>query len=91
MEWFSRSNRRSSYVISQIGGHLTGLCLPIIAYFNRDYQGMHIWAAIMSAAALPTYFFIPESPRWLACNQRSQEAEEIIMVWQTSSGEKTFF
>lgn len=61
-------------------GHLTGFTLPIVAYFNRDYSWMHVTAAALSSLALPTYFFIPESCRWLACNRKCERAETILMV-----------
>ena len=41
---------------------------------------MHVWAAVAGAVAIPAWFFVPESPRWLACNKRVKEAEDIIMV-----------
>ncbi len=80
LEWFSKTNRLTANVISQVVGHGVGVVLPIIAWFNRDYKWMHIWAAAIGALALPTYFLIPESPRWLACNNRREEAEHKVMV-----------
>ena len=46
----------------------------------RDYVWMHVWSAVVASVAVPAWFFVPESPRWLACNKRVMEAEEIIMV-----------
>lgn len=46
----------------------------------RDYVWMHVWSAVVGAVAIPAWFFVPESPRWLACNKRVKEAEDIIMV-----------
>ena len=46
----------------------------------RDYTWMHVWSAVVGSVAIPAWFFVPESPRWLACNKRVKEAEDIIMV-----------
>ena len=46
----------------------------------RDYVWMHVWSAVVASVAVPAWFFVPESPRWLACNKRVIEAEDIIMV-----------
>ena len=51
----------------------------------RDYVWMHVWSAVVASVAVPAWFFVPESPRWLACNKRVVEAEDIIMVILTSS------
>lgn len=79
MEYFDKGSRRVVYCLSQLFGHGTGVFLPLISYFNRDYLWMHIWVALLSVIALPTYFLVPESARWLACNHRCQEAEDILM------------
>ena len=52
--------------------------MPI--YLFRDYVWMHVWSAVVASVAIPAWFFVPESPRWLACNKRVKEAEDIIMV-----------
>ena len=54
--------------------------MPLSFYSVRDYVWMHVWSAVVASVAIPAWFYVPESPRWLACNKRVKEAEDIIMV-----------
>ena len=51
---------------------------------------MHVWSAVVASVAVPAWFFVPESPRWLACNKRVIEAEDIIMVREAGEGMKSW-
>ena len=48
------------------------------SYDIIDWTWMHIWTGIISMTAWPCFFFIPESPRWLAINGNSQAAADIL-------------
>ena len=53
--------------------------LNLIAYLSHTYTMIHMCAGIIAACLLPIYFFVPESPRWLAQNKREKEALKIIL------------
>ena len=80
MEFFDKSHRRQAFCINGMIGHSVGFLLPLICYFNRDYTHMHIFIGCLGFLALPVFFKVPESIRWLACNDRAKEAEKIVMV-----------
>ena len=61
-------------------------CLPInplvfslILYLNRTFTGIHLWGGIATMVILPFYFIIPESPRWLAQNNKEEEALKVLL------------
>ena len=48
-------------------------------YLNRTYTGIHLWGGISSMAILLFYFLIPESPRWLAQNNKEKDALKVFI------------
>ena len=47
---------------------------------------MHLAVGVASSVAIVTYPVIPESIRWLSCNNRIGEAEDILKV--TKAGDQ---
>ena len=56
------------------------LVTSLILYLNRTYTGIHLWGGLVSLCNLPLYFFICESPRWLAQNNREEEAVKTLIT-----------
>ena len=52
--------------------------VAIIVHFSRHWSNVHIGVAIASFSFIPACF-IPESPRWLAQNNRHEEAFEVMI------------
>merc|ERR1712018_729132 len=46
---------------------------------NRTFTGIHLWSGLANILILPFYFIIPESPRWLAQNNKEDEAVEVLI------------
>ncbi|KAM9788586.1 uncharacterized protein ACB057_013132 [Neosynchiropus ocellatus] len=56
-------------------GYMT---LPWIAYAIRDWRTLLAVLSSTSVVYLPLWWFIPESPRWLITQGRTEEAEAIV-------------
>ena len=79
MEYFSRDKRTVVIALDALLAIILSLVNPLIAYFHRDWQSMHIWAGAVCLLALPWVLFgAPESARWLIANNRSRQAEAIL-------------
>ncbi|XP_029309229.1 solute carrier family 22 member 21-like [Cottoperca gobio] len=52
--------------------------LPIFAYFIRGWRMLLVASAIPGFLFIPTWWVIPESPRWLLQKGRVEEAESVI-------------
>jgi OCT family organic cation transporter-like MFS transporter 4/5 len=59
----------------------------LIAYLNRTWTGIHIGVGIAVAVSLPIYFLVPESPRWLAQNNKTDQALKILVKMAKINGE----
>lgn len=60
----------------------------LIAYMNQSWTGIHIWVGITIALILPLYLILPESPRWLAQNQKEEEAFRVLLKIANVNGKK---
>ncbi|XP_074505836.1 organic cation/carnitine transporter 2-like [Sebastes fasciatus] len=66
-------------------GHCVGFgvgyaLLPLFAYFIRGWRMLLVATAIPGFLFIPTWWLIPESPRWLLQKGRVEEAELVIRV-----------
>ncbi|XP_060939603.1 organic cation/carnitine transporter 2-like [Limanda limanda] len=75
--------RDSARVSFTFLGHSLGFglgyaLLPLFAYFIRGWRMLLVASAIPGLLLVPTWWLIPESPRWLLQKGRVEEAELVI-------------
>ncbi|XP_074545175.1 organic cation/carnitine transporter 2-like [Halichoeres trimaculatus] len=78
-EMLSQSARVSFTLLGHsLGFGLGYALLPILAYFIRGWRMLLVASAIPSLLFIPSWWLIPESPRWLLQKGRLEEAERVI-------------
>ncbi len=55
------------------------IVLAIVGYYLRDWTHLHLASGVVCLLALPTWWLVPESIRWLAQNHKRTEAHDIIL------------
>ncbi|XP_035027242.2 solute carrier family 22 member 5 [Hippoglossus stenolepis] len=78
-EMLSESARVSyTFLGHSLGFGLGYALLPLFAYFIRGWRMLLVASAIPGLLIVPTWWLIPESPRWLLQKGRVEEAELVI-------------
>ena len=83
-ELFTSEWRFVSYIISAIP--TSEFVFALVLYLNRTFTGIHLYCGILSMVILPFYFILPESPRWLAQNDREDESLQVLIKWARING-----
>ena len=55
------------------------LILTGLAFWLRSWFKLQLAFAIFSLLLILYYFFVPESPRWLLENGKTEEAKEVLL------------
>lgn len=64
------------------------MVLPGVAYLIRDWKILQLVLSAPSVLLFVTWYFLPESPRWLLRKGRIQEAEAILRQAAERNGRK---
>ena len=62
--------------------------MVFIAYMVRDWRYLQLTIAVVSVLSLVSWFFTDESVRWLAQNDKKQEAKRILLKIAKRNGRK---
>ena len=76
-EIFTPNWRYSYQVAMQIP--IKDLIFTAIIYYSRTWTQIHLWTGILAGCALPLFALVPESARWLAMNNKEEEALQILL------------
>ena len=80
MELFDSKWRKLAYIISVAFYTPASLIKPLIAYLERDWKYMHLWAGLVALATLPLMAFcLLESIRWQILNGQEENARKLLL------------
>ena len=89
MELFDSKWRKFAYLISMFFYGVSNLITPLIAYLERDWKYMHLYAGLIVIAAFPLVAFcMVESIRWQILNGEAKSAEKRLLSIAKINGRK---
>jgi len=79
-ELFGPTHRFLTYLFSGLTLPFGLSCLALIGYLIRDYIYMHVFFACLYGVTLITYWFVPESSKWLSTRKGRKNRKRILKV-----------
>ncbi|KAK6169545.1 hypothetical protein SNE40_020580 [Patella caerulea] len=78
LELVGPSKRKFTGIVIELFWCIGLFILSVMAYFIRDWRTLHLAISVPSVLLLAIFWFIPESPRWLASQNKTEKAEMIL-------------
>ncbi|XP_016413382.1 solute carrier family 22 member 7 [Sinocyclocheilus rhinocerous] len=74
VEWVSIKHRKLVGVIDSLSWTFAFMSFPLVAYFIRDWRWLTVAISLPTVTAIITWWWVPESARWLIANGRVDKA-----------------
>uniref|UniRef100_A0A8C2BUZ2 Solute carrier family 22 member 7b, tandem duplicate 3 n=1 Tax=Cyprinus carpio TaxID=7962 RepID=A0A8C2BUZ2_CYPCA len=74
VEWVSIEHRKLVGVIDSLSWTFAFMSFPLIAYFIREWRWLTVAISLPTVTAIITWWWVPESARWLIANGRVEKA-----------------
>uniref|UniRef100_A0A672JUW0 Solute carrier family 22 member 7-like n=1 Tax=Sinocyclocheilus grahami TaxID=75366 RepID=A0A672JUW0_SINGR len=74
VEWVSIEHRKLVGVIDSLSWTFAFMSFPLVAYLIRDWRWLTVAISLPTVTAIITWWWVPESARWLIANGRVDKA-----------------
>nr|XP_046233267.1 solute carrier family 22 member 7a [Scatophagus argus] len=86
IEWTDVKHRTFSGTIMSLSWSVGNMILALLAYFIRDWRHLTLAVTAPCIAALVSWWWLPESARWLLANGRVEEAKKYLVQCAEMNG-----
>ncbi|XP_059089310.1 organic cation transporter protein-like [Tigriopus californicus] len=66
-------------ILIMLPGPIGQIFLSALAYAVQDWKAIHYWNSAFFVLAIPAYFWVPESPRWLLSKGRVERTKKTFL------------
>ncbi|XP_053192353.1 solute carrier family 22 member 7a [Scomber japonicus] len=89
IEWTGVKHRTFSGTIMSLSWSVGNMVLALLAYFIRDWRHLTLAVTAPCIAAIISWWWLPESARWLLANGRVEEARKFLVQCAKMNGRNT--
>ncbi|XP_026216125.1 solute carrier family 22 member 7a [Anabas testudineus] len=86
IEWTDVKHRTFTGTIMGLSWSVGNMLLALIAYFIRDWRHLLLAVTMPCIAAIVSWWWLPESARWLVANGRVEEAKKYLVQCAEMNG-----
>ncbi|XP_074485909.1 solute carrier family 22 member 7a [Sebastes fasciatus] len=79
IEWMDVKHRTFSGTVVSLSWSVGNMLLALLAYFIRDWRVLMLAVTAPCVAAIISWWWLPESARWLLANGRAEEAKKYLV------------
>ncbi|XP_010896881.2 solute carrier family 22 member 7a [Esox lucius] len=90
IEWTDIKHRTFTGTIISLGWSVGNMLLALLAYFIRDWRSLMLVVTSPCIAAIISWWWIPESARWLLAKGKVEEAKKYLMQCAKMNGKHDY-
>ncbi|XP_035035385.1 solute carrier family 22 member 7a [Hippoglossus stenolepis] len=89
IEWTDVKHRTFTGTVMSLSWSVGNMFLAVLAYFIRDWRHLTLAVTAPCIIAIISWWWLPESARWLLANGRVEEAQKYLVQCATMNGKNT--
>ncbi|GAA6233137.1 solute carrier family 22 member 7-like [Lates japonicus] len=86
IEWTDIKHRTFTGTVMSLSWSVGNMLLALLAYFIRDWRHLTLAVTAPCIAAIVSWWWLPESARWLLANGRAEEAQRYLVQCAKMNG-----
>ncbi|KAJ8002193.1 hypothetical protein DPEC_G00177280 [Dallia pectoralis] len=90
IEWTDIKHRTFTGTIISLGWSVGNMLLALLAYYIRDWRHLMLVVTSPCIAAIISWWWIPESARWLLANGKMEEGKKYLVQCAKMNGKHGF-
>uniref|UniRef100_A0A3Q1D7Q9 Solute carrier family 22 member 6 n=1 Tax=Amphiprion ocellaris TaxID=80972 RepID=A0A3Q1D7Q9_AMPOC len=88
IEWTDVKHRTFTGTIMSLSWSMGNMLLALLAYFVRDWRHLTLVVTAPCIAAIISWWWLPESARWLLVNGKTEEAKKYLVQCAKMNGRR---